>query len=84
MGDLDNDLHEEMLIELYESLDTFLVAIAIDHMPERFHGAFRKMVEQQRPNEEIEQFVIDHVPNADAVYANADTRFREYYLGKGA
>jgi hypothetical protein len=84
MGDLDKELHEEMLIELYKSLDNFMIAIAIDHMPENFLGTFRKMVDQERPNDEIEQFVIEHVPNAEEVFANADTLFREYYLGKGA
>ena len=57
MTALDNDMHEEMLKELYARLDNFLVGIIIDNMPADKLEAFTKLNEENKPKEEIEKFV---------------------------
>lgn len=81
MTDLDPDMREEMIMELYVRLDNYLVSVIVDNMPDDQLDAFAKLNEEKKPREEIEKFVNEKIPNATAVFADAFAKFREMYLG---
>jgi Protein of unknown function (DUF5663) len=81
---VDKEMQSEMIKELFQRLNTFIVSQLIDHMPKKYRDTFIKMNEEKRPKAEIERFVQEHVPNVEKVFTNAFAEFRKMYGGKGA
>jgi pyruvate/2-oxoglutarate dehydrogenase complex dihydrolipoamide acyltransferase (E2) component len=81
---IDKEMQSEMIKELFQRLDAFIVDQLLDHMPKKYLDTFIKMNEQKRPKAELERFVQEHVPNAGKVFTNAFAEFRKLYGGKGA
>jgi len=80
MTTLDDDMKEEMIKELFISLDNHITAVIVDNLPKDHLEAFIKMNEEKKPQSEIEQFLKDNLPNAQEVMAKAFADFRNNYL----
>lgn len=79
---IDEQMKEEMIRELYERLDHYLTGVIVNNLPSDQLENFVKMNEEKKPREEIEQFIKEHVPKAEEVFASAFIDFRNLYLGK--
>jgi len=78
---LDDNMHEEMIKELYARLDNLITTSIIENMPPEKLDVFIRMNEEKRPKEEVEQFLKDNLPNFSEVLSEAFIKFREVYLG---
>lgn len=82
MTPLDEEMHEEMIKQLYRRLDNFLTATIMNHLPPEHMDAFIKLNEEKKSQPEIEQFLKKNMPNAEDVFAKAFVDFRKTYLGE--
>ncbi len=80
MTNLESDMHEEMLAQLFARLDTYLTSAIVDNMPPEHVDEFIRMNEEQKSQAEIQQFLVDKMPNAQEVFANTFADFRTLYL----
>ncbi|HLL60841.1 MAG TPA: DUF5663 domain-containing protein [Candidatus Nitrosocosmicus sp.] len=81
MVTLDDATREEMIKELFVRLDKHLTNTIVEAMPDEHIEEFLSMQEQNKPREELEQFIIDKIPNNQQVFLNAFSTFRDEYLG---
>ncbi|MDO8498423.1 MAG: DUF5663 domain-containing protein [bacterium] len=81
MNALDAEMKEEMMKELCARLDNFLTSTIIDNLPAENLDTFIQMNEEKKPKSEIEQFLKEHMPNTEDVFAKAFMEFRDLYLG---
>ena len=81
MTSLDDQMHEEMIKELYIRLDNFITSTIINNLPPEHLEEFIKANQEKKPLAEIEQFLKDKMPNVHEVFAQAFTEFRDMYLG---
>jgi hypothetical protein len=77
---VDQDLHEEMIRELYIRLDNFIVATIINHIPDEDLEDFVRLNEEKKPKEELEKFLKEKIPDFQKVFAQAFMEFRDLYL----
>lgn len=80
MTTLDDQMREEMIKELFARLDNFIASAIIEKLPPENLDEFIKLNEEKKPQEEIEQFLKDKMPNSQEVFANAFSDFRSLYL----
>ncbi|MCL4418994.1 DUF5663 domain-containing protein [Patescibacteria group bacterium] len=80
MTTLDDAMREEMIKELFARLDNFIASAIIEKLPPENLDEFIKMNEEKKSQAEIEQFLKDKMPNAQEVFANAFSDFRNLYL----
>lgn len=81
MVDLDEQTHEDMLQELYKRLDHYIVTVIVSNLPNEHLDEFIKMNQEKRPQEEIQQFLQQKLPQSDAILAKAFVDFKDLYLG---
>ena len=81
MLNIDEAMKEEMLKELYVRLDNHIITSIIDNLPPDQMETFIQMNEQKRSQSEIQQFLLDKIPNAQEIMALAFSDFRNLYLG---
>jgi hypothetical protein len=81
MTSTEENLHEEMINELYLRLDNFIVATIINNIPDEDLEEFIRLNEEKRPKEELEKFLKEKIPNFQDVFAQAFIEFRDLYLG---
>jgi hypothetical protein len=79
--DVDDATREEMIKELYARLDNYLVTVIVNNLPAEHLDDFVKLNEEKRPQEEINTFLEQKMPNAKEVFAKAFVDFRQFYLG---
>lgn len=84
MVTLDEVTREDMIKELFVRLDKHLTNTIVESLPDEHIDAFLKMQEENKPREEIEQFIIDKIPDSQQVFINAFSAFRNEYLGSVA
>lgn len=77
----EGEMKEEMLRELFQRLDTYIITSIVEKLPPENLDEFIKMNEEKRSKEEIEQFVKAHVPSASEFFADTFLKFRQLYLG---
>ncbi len=80
MTNLDDATREEMVQELYARLDSFITSSVVNKLPAEKLEEFAKMTEAKKPMPEIEQYLKDNLPNAQEVFAQAFSDFRNLYL----
>lgn len=81
MSSINDEVHEEMVKELFARLDNHMTSTLIDNMEEVDVEAFIKLNEEKKSKNEIEQFIKDKIPDAQGVMSRAMIEFRETYLG---
>jgi hypothetical protein len=72
--------HEQMLQELFERLNSFTVTAYINSLSSKDREIFYRMIATFHPQDKLEQFLHDHVPNLQAVHIKALEEFRKKYL----
>lgn len=78
----DETMKEEVVQELFKRLDNFIAARTVENLPPEKLEEFIKLNEEKRPQEEIQKFMTENVPNSQKVFSDAFTEFRDLYLGK--
>ena len=81
IASVDEVMHQELINELYARFDSFLAAKIIDNLPPENVEEFIQMNEENRPQDEVQKFMMDHIPNVEDVFAQIFIEFRERYLG---
>lgn len=76
----DDKAKEELIQYLFERLDRFLAAKIVENMSPEDTETFIKMNEDQKSREEIDNFIREHMPNAQDVFTRAFVDFRDFYL----
>lgn len=77
---LDETQREGMIQELFVQLDNFIAATVVKSLPPEKLEEFMKMSEEKRPQEELQTFLQSNVPDAQKVFTDAFTQFRNLYL----
>jgi hypothetical protein len=77
---LDDTTREEMLKELYLRLDNHLTNTIVEHMPQEHLEEFIMMNQAKKPTQEVQQFLISKMPDAQGVFVKAFDDFRNTYL----
>lgn len=77
----EENTREQMIKELYTRLDNYLVTVIVDNIPPEHLEDFIKLNEDKRPQEEVNKFLEEKMPDAKEVFAKAFVDFREIYLG---
>lgn len=78
---VDEKMREQLLLELYSRLDSFITTTIVENMPPQDLEAFIKLNEENKPREEIDSFIKEKMPDSDLVFAKAFIDFRDLYLG---
>src|SRR5262245_8464054 len=73
-------VRKQMLQELFERLNSFLVNAYIHSLSANDRATFDRMAAGFHPQDKLEQFLHDHVPNLQAVHTQALAEFRTRYL----
>lgn len=76
----DEEMQEEMIKELFVRLDNYIGSVIIDNLQPNDVEAFIKMNEENKPREEVNNFLKEKMPNAQEVMQKAFMHFREMYL----
>lgn len=76
----DDKAKDELVQYLFERLDRFLAAKIVENMKPEDTETFIKMNEEKKSREEIDQFIKDHMQNAQDVFTRAFVDFRDFYL----
>lgn len=81
MTTLDAEMREEMIKELYARLDNYITSTIVKSLPEENTEEFIRLNEEKRSQDKIQQFLQDKLPDAQQVFAQAFSEFRDLYLG---
>lgn len=76
----DDKSKEELIQYLFERLDRFLAAKIVENMKPEDTEEFIKMNEEGKSREEIDNFIREHMENAQDVFTRAFVDFRDFYL----
>lgn len=76
----DDKSKEELIQYLFERLDRFLAAKIVENMSPEDTETFIKMNEEQKPRDEIDNFLRDHMKDPQDVFTRAFIDFRDFYL----
>jgi len=79
---LDGQMGEGMVLELYSRLDSYLTSVIVNSLQPEDIEAFIKINEEKKPQQEVEQFLKDKIPNVQEVFSKAFVDFKDLYLGK--
>lgn len=81
ISSVDEVMQEELIAELFARFDNFLTAKIIDNLPPEHIDEFIKMNEDNLPDDQIQAYLMKHMPNAEDQFARFFIEFRERYLG---
>jgi len=81
MDDLDPEMMEDMIRELGERLENYILGTILDHLSDRDANTLVSMSEHGASKPEIEGFLKAKIPDVQAVMAQAYQDFRTWYLG---
>lgn len=82
ISNLDPDLKEEMIHEVYMRLDKYITSVIVENMQSEDIETFIKMNDDKKSQEEVQNFLIQKIPNVQEVMTKAFVDFRDIYLGK--
>lgn len=77
---LDEASHEEMIKELFVRLDSYIISVIVDRLPDEYVEEFVKMNENGKSQVEVEKFLQDKLPDAQQVFTDLFGDFRDTYL----
>jgi hypothetical protein len=81
ISSVDEVMQEELIAELFARFDSFLTAKIVDTLPPENIDEFIKMNEDNLPEDQIQAYLMEHIPNAEEQFAKFFIEFRERYLG---
>ena len=74
------EMKESMIEELYPRLEQKLIADAIEHMKPEDADEFAVLIQSNKSQEELQQFILTRLPNAQDIFASSLVDFRNYFL----
>ena len=77
---LDETQKEGMIQELFVQLDNFIAATVVKSLPPEKMEEFIRMSEEKSSQKELQTFLQANVPDAQKVFTDAFTQFRNLYL----
>lgn len=77
-------IKEEMVLDLFARLENKLIANAVEKLNPDDLEAFEGLLREGKNQQEAENFLREHIPNAPAVFAQAFLEFRDMYIGNVA
>jgi hypothetical protein len=80
MADMDEQVKEEMMTQLFERLDTYLAGVLVDKLPPEKMEEFIDMNNTEATPEQIDAFLKQNIPNAQEEFARAFAEFRNMYV----
>ena len=80
LGGLEPQLEEELLRDLNVRLEDRLVLTAASKLTAEKQDEFKNMTDKGVPQDEVEKFLRENVPNIEQVFAESMNEFREIYL----
>lgn len=80
LTDVDPDIMDEMIVQLYTRFDKFLIGEIAEYMPEEKLEEFAQLVEKNPTGEQVRDYLLKNLPNAQDVFTVAFAKFRELYL----
>lgn len=80
MTSLDEQMHEEMIEQLFVRLDNFIISRIVEALPADKLDEFIGMQEKGAQKPEVEAYIKQHIPDAQQVFTDAFTEFRQIYL----
>lgn len=81
MSNVDPQMREEMIKELFLRLDNFMLTTIVESLPPEKLDEFTKMSDNGGSRDQLENYLKENVPNATEVFARAMIAFRDTYLG---
>lgn len=80
--DIRPEVREEIKKDLYRKLDDFILARMIAAFSEEDLKKFEELLDNNAPDEEIQQFGPTHIPDFTTFLTNVFIEFRSVYLGE--
>src|SRR5512147_2875915 len=68
---LDRNMHEAMVDDLSQHLETIMYFEILTHLPGKHLEAFVKINDQNRTRAELDKFVVRNMPNAEKIFTDA-------------
>lgn len=84
MNEMEDDMKEEMVKELYARLDSYISAAIVEKLPVEKLEEFILMNEEKKPQAEIDAYLKANIENVDQFFADIFMEFRGSYLGNVA
>ena len=78
---ISDEVRKEIKIDLETRLDDFMAARVISALSDTDVAAFEEMLKAQKPDEEVQKFVSEHIPDFVSFLTNVLLEFRNVYLG---
>lgn len=76
----DDETKKQLVQELFIRLDKFLALKIVENLSPEDVETFAKMNTEKKPQEEIDAFIAEHIPDADLMFEQAFVDFRDFYL----
>ncbi len=76
------EIKEQIVKDLAERLDTFIVARVITSLSDEDIIVFEKMLRERKPDAEIQEFIKTHIDDFDAFLTAVLLEFKDVYLAK--
>jgi len=77
---VDPDIMDEMIVQLYTRFDKFLIGEIAEYLPREKLEEFAKIVEKNPTAEQVRDYLLKNLPNAQDVFTVAFAKFRDLYL----
>jgi hypothetical protein len=79
-GSVDPELHEEMIKELADRLENYLVDMYVRHLSRRECEEFIQLNKSGATSAAVEQYLKEHIPNIQQLMNQAFMEFRRQYI----
>jgi hypothetical protein len=76
----DDETKKQVVTDLFGRLDKYLALKIAENLSEDNVNIFVQMNQDKKPQEEIDAFIQQHIPNAQDMFEQAFVDFRDFYL----
>ena len=77
---LPEGVRDAMILELADDLNAYMAAGIVQHLGDTDVQTFIKMNEENKPQDELQDFLNAHIPDASTVFAQVLNDFASSYL----
>ncbi|MBI2596083.1 hypothetical protein HYW46_05115 [Candidatus Daviesbacteria bacterium] len=75
-----DELKEPMIMDLYTRLEKKMITDALEKMKPEEADEFVKLIQSNAPQDQVNGYISNHIPNAKEVFLASLTDFRTYFL----
>lgn len=80
MADVVPEVKEQMIDDLMTRLQSCVFAAVLAKLPEQDLPAFNELADRNAPQDDVQRFLVEHVPDIDAITGQAMLDFRAIYV----